>query len=337
MSIDPVALAVDLVTTLVAAVLGTGALLWVARRWRLVDEPNERSTHTEPTPTLGGVAIALAAGGGVWLVDGLPPAVTYGVWGGLAVLLVAVLDDIGQPMTVRQKLGVQVLAIAAWLLLGPPLTAVHLPGYGVFPLGRAAAPLAALWLLWLMNIYNFMDGIDGLTSMYTLVAAGTAAACLALTASALLPLPLVAAAAALGFLVFNRPPARIFMGDVGSLSLGFLVGVTALAGSEQGLPLWASLLILAPYTYDTTHTLLRRLWRRANVLRAHREHLYQRLVQSGWPPLHVDVAATALGAVFGAAAWSLVAGYRLVGVGLVAAGALVLALAAWWKERTFGA
>ena len=189
-----------------------------------------------------------------------------------------------------------------------------------------------------MNVFNFMDGIDGLTGTQTIAIGLAAAACLAAAGSPLAPLPLLPAAAAAGFLAYNAPPARIFMGDVGALSLGYLVGVTALAGESAGaLPLWTSLLLLGGYAADTTHTLLRRALRSENVLRAHREHLYQRLVQAGWSHGRVDLAALAVTGLLGAAAWALRSGKPLAALALGGTGAAALVAGGAWKECRYRA
>ncbi|RME34462.1 MAG: glycosyl transferase family 4, partial [Gammaproteobacteria bacterium] len=141
-----------------------------------------------------------------------------------------------------------------------------------------------LGIVWMTNLYNFMDGTDGLAAAQAVTAAGTGG--LLLMQHGALPAGLYSlaiAAAAAGFLVFNRPPARIFMGDVGSYFLGFTLAVLAVAGERTGqLSLWCSLTLLAWFLTDATLTLLMRIARGDPWHQAHREHAYQRLVQMGW-------------------------------------------------------
>jgi UDP-N-acetylmuramyl pentapeptide phosphotransferase/UDP-N-acetylglucosamine-1-phosphate transferase len=167
---------------------------------------------------------------------------------------------------------------------------MHLLAAGVFlwlAAGSSGAALLVVLLLaiaWLTNLYNFMDGSDGLAGGMAVVGFGTYG--LAAWLGGNLELELLAwsiAAAAAGFLIFNFPPAKIFMGDVGSIPLGFLAGALGVAGWLQGLwPLWFPLIVFAPFIVDASVTLLRRALRRERIWQAHREHYYQRLILSGW-------------------------------------------------------
>lgn len=144
--------------------------------------------------------------------------------------------------------------------------------------------IAIAYLLWMINLYNFMDGMDGLAGGMA-VLGFTFIAILGWQAQT--PLYAVAAsivaASSLGFLIFNFAPARIFMGDVGSASLGLLAGVFSLAGTRiDAFPLWAAVLVFSPFIVDATLTLIRRLLRGEPVWQAHRTHYYQRLAQAGW-------------------------------------------------------
>jgi UDP-N-acetylmuramyl pentapeptide phosphotransferase/UDP-N-acetylglucosamine-1-phosphate transferase len=180
----------------------------------------------------------------------------------------------------------QVAAAAAVVGTGVVFRDIVLPGGAVIRLGPFAIPLTLLWLVFLTNIYNFMDGIDGLAATEAIVAAAVMAAiavCLGHPDIALAMCVLAGGVA--GFLVLNRPPARVFMGDVGSTFLGFTFAgwaVLSAARGPQPLPLVAWIAVLSPFLFDAVCTLARRLWRREKVYQAHRTHFYQRLVQGGW-------------------------------------------------------
>ncbi len=135
--------------------------------------------------------------------------------------------------------------------------------------------------MWMTNLYNFMDGMDGFAGGMTVIGFGTLA--LLWGGGPFAALAAVAAGAALGFLPLNFPPARLFMGDVGASVLGFLAGGLAILGWKHAVvPLWASVLVFAPFVVDATVTLARRMLRGERIWEAHRTHYYQRVVQLGW-------------------------------------------------------
>jgi len=239
------------------------------------DRPNERSLHKHPIPCTGGLAIlaGIAFGWG-WLVfsHGLPDTM---LWILAAVALVAgisVLDDVFDLPPIL-RLTVHLIA-ASVLVMG---------GIGLFS-GWIGALITIPGIVWMLNLYNFMDGMDGFAGGMTLFGFGflSAAGWVHGTGDYALYAALVAAAA-LGFLCMNFPPAKIFMGDVGSATLGLLAAAFSLWGIHDDLfPLWFPLLVFSPFIVDATVTLLRRAWRREKVWLAHRTHYYQRLVQAGW-------------------------------------------------------
>ncbi len=260
---------------------GTGIVLRLLLRWHVFDEPNHRSSHTQPKPRGGGLAVVsvvLAA----WIIA----AVTGGQAGAElwlviagAVLLAAIswADDL-KPRPASLRFGVQVAAVVLglWALDPGPLFQGLLP----LPLDRV---LTALLWLWFINLFNFMDGIDGITAVETIAISGG----LALIAAGRLHFPLgafdtaVPAAAAVGFLFWNWAPSRIFLGDVGSVTLGYLLGWLLIVVASSGL--WEPALILPLYYLaDATWTLGKRVLRGEKVWRAHREHFYQRAVQRGF-------------------------------------------------------
>ena len=244
------------------------AQILVSRFGRFVlDEPNIRSLHTRPVPRTGGLAVLLGAGtslgfGGseLWI-----PLVIA-----LVLAVVSFADDLyGLPLLARLAAHIAAAGALAWHVLSP-----------MHPLQMA---LIIAGIVWLTNLYNFMDGSDGLAGGMGFVGFGAyaiaswlagefafAAACVALSA------------ACAAFLFHNWHPARIFLGDVGSIPLGFLAGALGILGWRNDIwPLWFPVLVFGPFIADATVTLLRRLIRGARVWQAHREHYYQRMVLMG--------------------------------------------------------
>lgn len=218
-----------------------------------------------------------------WAIVGpnLPPQAWFAF---VLLLLISFIDDLrGVPVALR---------LAAHLIAAGVLTA----GLMFQDFGLLAVVVATLAIAWMTNLYNFMDGSDGLAggmAAFGFSFYGMAAWISGNNALALLNLSVAAAAAA--FLIFNFHPARIFLGDVGSVPLGFLAGALGIAGwVQQHWPWWFPLLVFSPFVVDSSVTLARRLIRSERIWRAHREHYYQRLVQMGWGHRNTAVAEYAL-------------------------------------------
>lgn len=262
-----------LVLGLVAALSALASWLVIGLMLRFgrvgpIDRPNYRSLHQVAVPRSGGVGIL--AGIVVGLVAAMPPMTLWIALGGL--VGVSLLDDF-RPLPARIRLLIQFVAaaLATWTLVPPEW-------------GVVGQVVSVLCVVWMTNLYNFMDGANGLAggmavfgfAGYALVASFAGQFDLAIWSACI-------AAAAGGFLVFNFDPARIFMGDVGSVPLGFLAAVLGLEGLRLGAwPAWFPLLVFSVFIVDATVTLLRRGLRGEKVWLAHREHYYQRLIQSGW-------------------------------------------------------
>jgi UDP-N-acetylmuramyl pentapeptide phosphotransferase/UDP-N-acetylglucosamine-1-phosphate transferase len=264
----------------------TAHLSGARARLRILDHPNERSLHQTPVSRTGGLAILagfLAALLLISLLGRFPTGLIWPLSGAALVALISFYDDrlgvgaaprfvvhgLAALLAVIAGLSVQSLDLGAWNWLWPKALSL------IFSL---------LFLAWMTNLYNFMDGMDGFAGGMGLVGfgflglfgwlggdAGYAVVCWS------------AALACAGFLCFNFPPARIFMGDTGASTLGFLAGVLILAGDGRALfPFWAGVLVFSPFIVDASVTLLRRLLAGEKVWQAHRSHYYQRLVQAGW-------------------------------------------------------
>ncbi|MBA6118448.1 glycosyltransferase family 4 protein [Pseudomonas sp. NC26] len=281
-----------------ASLAMTAALRRYALSRSLLDIPNARSSHTLPTPRGGGVAfvmsflIAMLVLGWSGVV---PTALLVGVLGAAGlVALIGFMDDHGH-IAARWRLLGHFLA-AGWGLywLGgmPPLTLFGLQ----LDLAWLGAMLGALYLVWLLNLYNFMDGIDGLASIEAICACLGGCLLYWLTGNTqALWLPLLLAATVAGFLFWNFPPARIFMGDAGSGFLGIVLGLLALqAGWINPLLFWGWLILLGVFVVDATFTLVRRLLRGEKVYEAHRSHAYQHASRQYGSHLPVSLAVAAI-------------------------------------------
>ncbi len=284
----------------VASLLGVRAALAYLRRKAILDTPNHRSSHEVPTPRGAGLAVTPALLG-AWAL--LYPATSVWMLCACGFLLAGVswIDDI-RGVSPAARLAVQAGMVAVMLGAGGlsgPVFGGWLPG----PLDALAAGL--LWI-WFVNLFNFMDGSDGITGIETaVIGIGVAAVASAAAVPSLAPLGLTAAAVMSGFLVWNWHPARIFLGDVGSVPVGFALGWLLLELAARGL--WAPALILPLYYLaDATTTLIRRALRGDAVWQAHREHFYQRAIQRGLGHRDVALAVLACGAVLVAAAlWAV--------------------------------
>lgn len=257
----------------------TAGLRRYALARRLMDVPNARSSHSVPTPRGGGVAIVLSFLGAVLLLGltgDLPQSVVWALTGaGAWVAVLGFLDDHGHVPAGWRLLGHFGGAAAALFMLGglPPLVIF---GERV-ALGLPGQALALVYLVWLLNLYNFMDGIDGIAAVEAVsVCLGGALLHAVVGQAAEGMSALLLAAAAAGFLAWNFPPARIFMGDAGSGFLGIALGILSLQAAWVAPQLlWCWLILLGVFVVDATWTLLRRLVRGDRVYEAHRSHAYQ--------------------------------------------------------------
>lgn len=319
----------------VTSLLLTGLVRRYALSRSLIDRPNERSSHSIPTPRGGGLAIVVVVLGGVAALAfaEMLPAVTAIALGGGGTLVAAVgfVDDRrGVPAQVR--IGVHLLAAgwAVWWLGG--MNELTIGAFRVH-VGWAGSFLALATIVWATNFYNFMDGIDGLAAGEATSAGLGAALLLGGSGSPLASVTLLTAAAAAGFLGWNWPPARIFMGDVGSGFLGFLFAALALASENaRELPALVWLILLGAFFADATITLVRRMVRGERWYAAHRTHAYQRAVQAGWPHRRVTLLVLLVNAALGVMAWGAVREPRWLPLHLTSA-CIMLGVLYWLVER----
>jgi UDP-N-acetylmuramyl pentapeptide phosphotransferase/UDP-N-acetylglucosamine-1-phosphate transferase len=316
---------VALVSPIVSALVTLPFIVWMLRAQDRVplDVPNRRSLHVRAVPRSGGLAMMTGILVGFALMQ-TPLVIVLPA----AVLVVfSHLDDAsGLPIPLR--FGVQLAAAAAF-------------AYGALPtFGLPTLALILIGTLWAINLYNFMDGSDGLAGGMTVLGfsfLGTGAwisGDIALVADCA-----IVAAAGAAFLLFNFPPARLFMGDAGSIPVGFLAAALSLAGWRDGdWPFWFPAAVFAPFIVDATLTLAKRLLSGERVWDAHRKHYYQRLVRMGWGHRTTALAEYALMLACGTTAlWVLREPPHVQLGALIGLVALHAALALWvdyaWRRR----
>ncbi len=270
-----------LIAALVTMLL-TAILLYSKVGREIQDVPNERSLHDAPTPRIGGVGL-MAGILSAWSFM-LMSLAWWVVLPLLALFVVSLLDDM-RGLQVHSRLLAHIVAAVILVF-----------GSGMAAQGILLALILLPCVVWMTDLYNFMDGSDGLAGGMTLFGFtmyGVAALMHGDETQAMLNFSI--GAAALGFLYYNFHPARVFMGDAGSIPLGFLAAAMGLWGWQQGhWPAWFPLLVFSPFVVDASITLLKRSVRGTKITEAHREHYYQRLVQMGWGHRNVALFAYAL-------------------------------------------
>ncbi len=273
----------------ISAVVTFGVIIALIRNrsGKLVDMPNERSLHTVPTPRTGG--IALVAGiflGWLFLIQSWAWWIVVPTVG---LFVLSLIDDM-RSLSPRTRL-IGHFAAALLALIGAGINWLwFLP--------------VLLYIVWMTNLYNFMDGSDGLAGGMAFSGFGFYGfAGLMGGDSVFAVLNFAVAAAALGFLFHNFPPAKIFMGDAGSIPLGFLAATFGVMGWQKGYwPMWFPALVFSPFVVDATVTLYKRTRRGEKLTQAHRSHYYQRLVQMGWGHRNTAMAEYVLMLASGATA-----------------------------------
>lgn len=280
------------VTTFVFSALITWMLIGFLRKKGVVDIPNERSSHETPTPRGGGLAIIISfLLASLALIYFRPIEYLPGFFFWMGLILVAItslLDDrLNLPVYIRFSLHLTAAAIVSLETGG--FETFPLPTPLNFELGIFNHPLTIFWLLAVLNIYNFLDGIDGYAAIQGLVACIGIAFLNPLGGG--FELSILLAAAIAGFLIFNWHPAKIFMGDIGSASLGFIFASLPfyLKSVQVNVAVFSMGIFLWFFLADGAFTIIRRLLKGEKIWVAHRSHLYQRLVMKGYS--HAKVAS----------------------------------------------
>jgi Fuc2NAc and GlcNAc transferase len=295
-----------------AAILLSAFLVGVVRRQQILDIPNERSSHAVPTPRGGGVGIgvgSLVVTLIAWIVEGeLTAKLAYCLIASAFIMVLGWIDD-RRSLSAKLRLLMQAVVALVLILLigGGGYDRFDIPVVGVLDLPEIIGILFAMVLIVAVtNFYNFMDGIDGIAGMQAVVAGiGWVILLLRIDQEILALFPAAIVAASIGFLFWNWPPAKIFMGDVGSTYLGFSFMILPLMATTfftNDRLLVAGVLMVGTFVFDATLTIFRRAMAGENILAAHRSHLYQRLIKLGYPHLQVTLLYSLLFAISSACA-----------------------------------
>jgi len=293
------------------------ALTWGMLRLGIMALPNRRSSHARAIPSSGGVAIVVTFFAGFAAVaywgEETPIGATHMIGfaaAGLGVAAISLADDLGHFQSFWIKLCAQVAAALVLVAFGIVFREMTLPLAGSFELGWWGYPMTVMWVVAMTNIFNFMDGLDGLAGGCGVIVALFFGLITALEGSHFVYiLCYVLLASALGFLIFNFPRARIFMGDVGSQFLGYGFAALAVIAAEYDASRTSLLimpLLFFNFIFDATFTLFRRLVAGSDVTRAHRGHLYQLMNRSGVSHVRVSLFHFAVTAAQGAGAMVLI-------------------------------
>ncbi|MFP4510151.1 MAG: glycosyltransferase family 4 protein [Spirochaetota bacterium] len=329
-------IAVAATTALVINLMCTPLILRLSHQHKWYDHSDHRKIHTEDTPRIGGIGIVASfvlasVGGIVWLASAAP-AGTAGmtadiirelgpVYAGLLVIFaVGIIDDF-RNLRAMVKLCAQIVAGVLVSLSTFRISGLAIPGVGSLSFGILGYPLTVLWIVGLVNAMNFIDGMDGLAGSTSLVASiFLAIIAFILGNEPVGMLALVLSASLMGFLVFNAPPAKIFMGDSGSTSIGFLLAVLPLFGGtaasgEMGLVPTVTLLLVP--VIDTAAAILRRMRKGVPVYRPDREHLHHKLLDLKFGTWKILLMVCGGGVLAGAAALAWVVAPAAIGIASV--------------------
>ena len=257
----------------------------IAARYNVVDVPNQRSSHTQITPRGGGLSIVIIWYIGITVLffyNQIGDQLYYALLCGVLLAVISLIDDVIN-LSPKIRLLVQISVVIGAFVLLKGIKPIELFN-AQFDYKFLLYPLAIVGMIWFINLYNFLDGIDGYVSIEAIF---IALAIFIFTANVIV---IVLAASVLGFLVWNWPKAKIFMGDVGSTQLGFILVVLGIYFHNQNeLSILYWLLLTAPFWFDATFTLFRRWRNKENISVAHKKHAYQRIVQAGFSHLKTDI------------------------------------------------
>jgi len=322
------------------------AIRWYALRRKKLDVPNDRSSHSMPTPRGGGIAIVSVTLALLLLGTGNQADIRFTrviafIIAGILIAAIGLIDDWWKTPSAKIRLMAHFAVALAFTVASGVITELYIPALGDLYLGPVPGGVMTLfWLAGLINVYNFMDGSDGLAGTQAFLGGSAWSLIFFLEGQETLALLSgLIAATSLGFLAMNTPPAKIFMGDVGSTFLGFsLSALTVTAFTEMGNPrlLVTGILIVGVFVFDATFTIFRRMRNGENLLEAHCSHLYQRLIKLGHS--HATVCARygflmALSALVGLLYYF--SDSEVIGLGaLIGILTLYLGLAGWvtWLE-----
>ncbi|MGI6554131.1 MAG: MraY family glycosyltransferase [Bacillota bacterium] len=294
-----------LLCTFLGALLITPLVKKFAVSIGAIDQPNSRKVHTVPIPRLGGLGIFCVFAAALLLTQPIGRQET-GLLVGCAIIVIAgVLDDIRE-LRPRTKLAAQIAAAVVVTYFGVRVEVISQPFGGVFHLGYFAIPVTVLWIIGVTNAINLIDGLDGLAAGTAVIAAVTMAAVAGFEGRTLVAgFALILAAAVLGFLPYNFSPARIFMGDSGSMFLGFTLATLAIQGLTKGatfISIFIPVIILGIPIFDTLFAIVRRYKNHRPIFEADKGHLHHRLLGLGLSQRQTVVAIYFVNAFLGISA-----------------------------------
>ena len=263
----------------------TFIIKYLAKRHKVIDIPNERSSHTIPTPRGGGLAIVISWYIGISILfyfKIIEPSLYYALMSGSLLAVISLIDDIFDIRPIFRML-VQLITASLALYFLKDFGPIDILGYRM-NISFFFYPLVIIGIIWFINLFNFLDGIDAYASLEAI--------CMAFAFFLFTnhPISLVLIASIAGFLIWNWPKAKIFMGDVGSTQLGFILIVSGIYFHNQNqftIVNW--LMLAAPFWFDATFTLYRRWRNKEKLSQAHSKHAYQRIVQAGFSHLKTDI------------------------------------------------
>lgn len=307
---------ISFAVALVVALVCTRLMIPLAKRWGIINYPGYRRYHARPTPTMGGIGIALGIGAGLITALIIEPD-TFSAYhsrfmflgiGSLIILATGAIDD-RKELSPRLKLLGQLIATTVLVIGGFRMENLSNPFGENFDLGWLSYPMTYLWIVGLTNAINLSDGLDGFAAGIVAIAAGSIAIVALIRSNDVILFSMLAVTgAAIGFLFFNFPPARIFMGDTGALFLGFmLAGLTTMERIKGPVTvtLVIPILALGIPLIDTVLAMLRRLVARSTIARGDAHHIHHRMLEMGLNPRVIDLTAYAITALLGLAAISI--------------------------------
>jgi len=252
----------------------------------ILDHPNERSLHDKPIPRNGGVAIVMSIAVGSLTLCVASQCAKSLLLINIAMIILSLISfiDDRNHLSVKTRLISQFICVLIIVIGGVTVKPNLLPGITIDVPVWIIIVFTIVYLIWMINLYNFMDGMDGFASGMTIIGFTTFAILGFFAGDMIFSISsMIVVAASTGFLIFNYPPARIFMGDTGSASLGLMAGAFSVWGSTAAIfPFWLALLVFSPFITDATITLIQRTLRKERIWQAHKTHYYQRLVEMGW-------------------------------------------------------
>lgn len=270
--------------TIASALLLTPIVIKIAFKFGFIDQPEARKVHSKPMPRIGGLAVFVAVGIGFLLSDIVDAKVTGILVGAVIILITGLIDDRYQ-IKALYKLGGQMLAVVAVIGSGLSIEILSVPGVGKFELGIFGVAFTFIWMIGIINAINLIDGLDGLaTGVSIIIFATFAYMAFAAGTELILTFSILLMSAGLGFLVYNFNPAKIFLGDTGSMFFGYGIAVLSVLGLYKSVALFSlivPILILGVPVFDTLFAIIRRRVKGTPVYLPDKAHLHHRLLQTG--------------------------------------------------------